>query len=94
MLVLVELIDDFVQTIHGESTCRVSSLVWCCVGSKGMSYGRLFSSNIDGSVSEWDLFDLKQKVILFYVVYFHILTSLALILMSILLSYSIMRIVT
>ncbi|XVF65997.1 hypothetical protein PTKIN_Ptkin09bG0295300 [Pterospermum kingtungense] len=51
-------------TIHGDSTCRVSSLVWCCVGSKGMSSGRLFSSNIDGSVSEWDLFDLKQKIVL------------------------------
>lgn len=27
-----------------------------------MPSGRLFSSSIDGSVSEWDLFDLKQKV--------------------------------
>ncbi|XWS09544.1 hypothetical protein CRYUN_Cryun40dG0093800 [Craigia yunnanensis] len=51
-------------TIHGDSTRRVSSLVWCCVGSKGMSSGRLFSSSIDGSVSEWDLFDLKQKIVL------------------------------
>ncbi|KAL1149214.1 hypothetical protein V6Z11_A10G177400 [Gossypium hirsutum] len=51
-------------TIHGDSTCRVSSLVWCCVGSKGPSPGRLFSSSIDGSVSEWDLFDLKQKIVL------------------------------
>ncbi|XWS22036.1 hypothetical protein CRYUN_Cryun29cG0000500 [Craigia yunnanensis] len=51
-------------TIHGDSTCRVSSLVWCCVGSKGLSCGRLFSSSIDGSVSEWDLFDLKQKILL------------------------------
>lgn len=24
--------------------------------------GRLLSSSIDGSISEWDLFDLKQKV--------------------------------
>ncbi|OMO73558.1 hypothetical protein CCACVL1_17232, partial [Corchorus capsularis] len=51
-------------TIHGDSTCRVSSLVWCRVGSKGLSAGRLFSSSIDGSVSEWDLFDLKQKIVL------------------------------
>ncbi|KAH1047374.1 hypothetical protein J1N35_038158 [Gossypium stocksii] len=51
-------------TIHGDSSCRVSSLVWCCVGSKGPSPGRLFSSSIDGSVSEWDLFDLKQKIVL------------------------------
>ncbi|EOY03190.1 hypothetical protein QUC31_017814 [Theobroma cacao] len=51
-------------TIHGDSTRRVSSLVWCCVGSKGLSSGRLFSSSIDGSVSEWDLFDLKQKIVL------------------------------
>ncbi|KAL4290096.1 hypothetical protein GQ457_14G002240 [Hibiscus cannabinus] len=51
-------------TIHGDSTCRVSSLVWCCVGSKGLSSGRLFSSSIDGSISEWDLFDLKQKIVL------------------------------
>ncbi|KAA3484359.1 U3 small nucleolar RNA-associated protein 4-like isoform X1 [Gossypium australe] len=50
-------------TIHGDSTCRVSSLVWCCVGSEGLSFGRLFSSSIDGSVSEWDLFNLKRKVI-------------------------------
>ncbi|XVE84287.1 hypothetical protein DITRI_Ditri17bG0000800 [Diplodiscus trichospermus] len=51
-------------TIHGDTSCRVSSLVWCCVGSKGLSSGRLFSSSIDGSVSEWDLFDLKQKIVL------------------------------
>ncbi|KAK8504495.1 hypothetical protein V6N12_017774 [Hibiscus sabdariffa] len=51
-------------TIHGDSTCRVSSLVWCCVGSKGLSSGRLFSSSIDGSVSEWDLFNLKHKIVL------------------------------
>ncbi|KAK8619322.1 hypothetical protein V6N13_133286 [Hibiscus sabdariffa] len=51
-------------TIHGDSTCRVSSLVWCCVGSKGLSSGRLFSSSIDGAISEWDLFDLKQKIVL------------------------------
>lgn len=28
----------------------------------GLPGGRLFSSSIDGSVSEWDLYDLKQKV--------------------------------
>ncbi|GMI93112.1 POPCORN [Hibiscus trionum] len=51
-------------TIHGDSTCRVSSLVWCRVGSKGLFSGRLFSSSIDGSVSEWDPCDLRQKVVL------------------------------
>ncbi|XVF71607.1 hypothetical protein PTKIN_Ptkin12aG0052300 [Pterospermum kingtungense] len=48
-------------TIHEDSTCRVSSLLWCHVGSKGLSFARLFS-NIDGSIFEWDLFDLKQKI--------------------------------
>ncbi|KAF2291090.1 hypothetical protein GH714_019827 [Hevea brasiliensis] len=51
-------------TIQGASNSRVSSLVWCRVGSKGMPCGRLFSSSIDGSVSEWDLFHLKQKTVL------------------------------
>jgi U3 small nucleolar RNA-associated protein 4 len=51
-----------VKTIHGDPNSRVSSLVWCRAGSKGLPCGRLFSSSIDGSVSEWDLFDLKQKV--------------------------------
>lgn len=51
-------------TIHGDPNSRVSSLVWCCSGSKAMPSGRLFSSSIDGSVSEWDLFDLKQKIVL------------------------------
>lgn len=50
------------QTISGDPTSRVSSLVWCCAGSKDKPYGRLFSSSIDGSISEWDLFDLTQKV--------------------------------
>ncbi|KAI7724817.1 hypothetical protein M8C21_021015 [Ambrosia artemisiifolia] len=40
--------------IEGDGNMRVSSLVWC--GS-----GRLFSSCIDGSVLEWDLFNLTQK---------------------------------
>ncbi|KAK6939734.1 hypothetical protein RJ641_029265 [Dillenia turbinata] len=51
-------------TIHGNPNSRVSSLVWCPTGSKGLQSGRIFSSSIDGSVSEWDLFDLKQMVVL------------------------------
>ncbi|GFY85961.1 transducin family protein [Actinidia rufa] len=51
-------------TIHGDSNSGVSSLVWCRSGSTGLPSGRLFSSSIDGSVSEWDLFDLKQKIAL------------------------------
>ncbi|OIT29293.1 PREDICTED: U3 small nucleolar RNA-associated protein 4 homolog [Nicotiana attenuata] len=52
-------------TIHGNPNSRVSSLVWCRSGSSGGSAaGRLFSSSIDGSVSEWDLFDLRQKIAL------------------------------
>ncbi|KAG8633354.1 hypothetical protein MANES_18G095200v8 [Manihot esculenta] len=51
-------------TIHGDHLSRVSSLVWCRVGLKGLPCGRLFSSSIDGSVSEWDLFHLKQKTVL------------------------------
>ncbi|KAK1405628.1 putative U3 small nucleolar RNA-associated protein 4 [Heracleum sosnowskyi] len=47
-------------TIHGDPNSRVSSLVWC--HSSGFeSFGRLFSSSIDGSISEWDLFELRQK---------------------------------
>lgn len=51
-------------TIHGNSDSRVSSLVWCRSSSAGSPLGRLFSSSIDGSVSEWDLYDLKQKIVL------------------------------
>ncbi|KAJ7966511.1 U3 small nucleolar RNA-associated protein 4 [Quillaja saponaria] len=51
-------------TIHGDPNSRVSSLIWCHGGAKGMSCGRLFSSSIDGSVSVWDLFHLKQKSVL------------------------------
>ncbi|KAI4337065.1 hypothetical protein L6164_015523 [Bauhinia variegata] len=51
-------------TIHGDPNTRVSSLTWCPGGSSGMPCGRLFSSNIDGSVSKWDLFHLKQKIAL------------------------------
>ncbi|KAF9606499.1 hypothetical protein IFM89_025774 [Coptis chinensis] len=50
-------------TIHGDSNSRVSSLVWCRSTSKDLPSGRLFSSSIDGSISEWDLFDLKQKLL-------------------------------
>lgn len=55
----------YAQTIHGDPNSRVSSLVWCQAGSRGLPCGRLFSSSIDGSVSEWDIFYLKQKVYLF-----------------------------
>ncbi|KAF6136645.1 hypothetical protein GIB67_016101 [Kingdonia uniflora] len=51
-------------TIHGDQNSRVSSLVWCRSSSKSMVSGRLLSSSIDGSISEWDLFDLKQKIVL------------------------------
>ncbi|KAL3505112.1 hypothetical protein ACH5RR_034953 [Cinchona calisaya] len=49
------------MTIHGNPNSRVSSLVWCRPGTEG---ARLLSSSIDGSISEWDLFDLKQKILL------------------------------
>ncbi|KAK4748340.1 hypothetical protein SAY87_014926 [Trapa incisa] len=45
------------MTIYGDPNCKVSSLAWS-------HSGRLFSSSIDGSVSEWDLFQLKQKTVL------------------------------
>ncbi|KAJ8773266.1 hypothetical protein K2173_028443 [Erythroxylum novogranatense] len=51
-------------TIQGDPNSRVSSLVWCKAGSRGLPCGRLFSSSIDGSVLEWDLFHLKQKSVL------------------------------
>ncbi|XP_058080716.1 WD repeat-containing protein PCN-like [Magnolia sinica] len=52
-------------TIQGNPDSRVSSLVWCRPNSKSTApTGRLFSSSIDGSVSEWDLFLLKQKLVL------------------------------
>lgn len=51
-------------TIHGDPNSRVSSLVWCQSGPRGGSLGRLLSSSIDGSISEWDLFDLRQKEVL------------------------------
>ncbi|KFK32171.1 hypothetical protein AALP_AA6G206900 [Arabis alpina] len=51
-------------TIHGDPNSRISSLAWCRAGSNGLPSGRLFSSSIDGTISEWDLFDLKQKIVL------------------------------
>ncbi|KAL8172058.1 hypothetical protein V2J09_023862 [Rumex salicifolius] len=53
-------------TIYGDPSpeARISSLVWCRSGLNGESSGRLFSSSIDGSISEWDLYHLEQKVIL------------------------------
>ncbi|OIW20872.1 hypothetical protein TanjilG_24950 [Lupinus angustifolius] len=52
-------------TIHGDPDKRVSSLIWCPDGSNDdNSCGRLFSSNVDGSVSKWDLFHLKQMTVL------------------------------
>ncbi|KAK4428676.1 WD repeat-containing protein PCN [Sesamum alatum] len=51
--------------IHGDPNSRVSSLVWCQFGARGGStVGRLFSSSINGSVSEWDVLSLKQKAVL------------------------------
>jgi WD40 repeat protein len=46
------------QTIQGSTEPRVTSLVWVPTGAGG----RLLSSSVDGSVAEWDLFNLKQKV--------------------------------
>ncbi|XP_028806860.1 WD repeat-containing protein PCN isoform X2 [Neltuma alba] len=51
-------------TIHGDPNVRVSSLIWCHGGSQEMAFGRLFSSNIDGSVCKWDLSHLSQKTVL------------------------------
>ncbi|ONK63970.1 uncharacterized protein A4U43_C07F20780 [Asparagus officinalis] len=44
------------DTIQGNPRSRLSSLIWC--------RSRLLSSSIDGSVSEWDLFSLQQKIVL------------------------------
>ncbi|XP_008778520.1 WD repeat-containing protein PCN-like isoform X1 [Phoenix dactylifera] len=51
-------------TIQGDPISRVSSLVWCRPSSKSGGPGRLLSSSIDGSISEWDLFGLQQKIVL------------------------------
>ncbi|ESW32921.1 hypothetical protein PHAVU_001G028900 [Phaseolus vulgaris] len=48
-------------TIHGNPNGRVTSLIWCPGGVDG---SRLFSSNVDGTVSRWDLFHLKQETVL------------------------------
>ncbi|KAI3465249.1 hypothetical protein Pfo_021912 [Paulownia fortunei] len=51
--------------IHGDPNSRVSSLVWCRSGPRGgLPGGRLFSSSIDGSVSEWDVLNMRQKMVL------------------------------
>uniref|UniRef100_A0A7N0U9R0 Uncharacterized protein n=1 Tax=Kalanchoe fedtschenkoi TaxID=63787 RepID=A0A7N0U9R0_KALFE len=52
-----------ILTIHGDPKAKISSLAWCRA-SKHIPSGRLFSSSLDGSVYEWDLFDLKQKIVL------------------------------
>ncbi|XP_020395732.1 nicastrin [Zea mays] len=49
-------------TIQGNDESRVTSLVWGRRG--GEATGRLLSSNVDGSVCEWDLFYLQQKIVL------------------------------
>ncbi|XP_072979529.1 WD repeat-containing protein PCN-like [Typha angustifolia] len=51
-------------TIQGDPSSRVSSLVWCRPTSNGVGPGRLLSSSIDGSISEWDIYSLKQKIVL------------------------------
>ncbi|KAJ6799663.1 U3 small nucleolar RNA-associated protein 4-like protein [Iris pallida] len=48
-------------TVQGNPSARVSSLVWFR-SRTGSGPGRLLSSSIDGSISEWDLFSLQQKV--------------------------------
>ncbi|XP_051149862.1 WD repeat-containing protein PCN-like [Andrographis paniculata] len=50
--------------IHGDPNSRVSSLVWCRSGPRGRPLDKLLSSDIDGSISEWDLLDLRQKTVL------------------------------
>ncbi|PKA55771.1 Guanine nucleotide-binding protein subunit beta-like protein B [Apostasia shenzhenica] len=50
-------------TIHGNPSSRVSSMVWLPCSSESGGRGRLLSSSIDGSVSEWDLSSLQQKVL-------------------------------
>ena len=52
------------QTIQGNAESMVTSLVWGRSGGGGAA-GRLLSSSVDGSVSEWDLFHLQQKVVPF-----------------------------
>ncbi|CAM0876068.1 unnamed protein product [Alopecurus aequalis] len=47
-------------TIQGSEESRVTSVVWV----PNAAGGRLLSSSIDGSVAEWDLFNLQQKTVL------------------------------
>ncbi|KAJ0967085.1 hypothetical protein J5N97_024002 [Dioscorea zingiberensis] len=49
--------------IQGDSSSRVSSLVWCRFSPRSARAGRLLSSSIDGSISEWDLFSLQRKIL-------------------------------
>ncbi|KAI3849570.1 hypothetical protein MKW92_028189 [Papaver armeniacum] len=65
-------------TIHGDPNSRVTSLVWCRSNCKTKPDGRLLSSSIDGSISEWDLFHLKQKVLIFLICFGVFCTSLVL----------------
>lgn len=48
----------------------MTSLVWCGRTTKDSNCGLILSSNVDGTVSQWDLFLLKQKVIYFSVYHF------------------------
>ncbi|KAJ8624161.1 hypothetical protein MRB53_032691 [Persea americana] len=49
---------DFLHQRRCVAACRLSRRLPC---SKSNPSSRLFSSSIDGSISEWDLFSLKQK---------------------------------
>ncbi|CAL9110435.1 unnamed protein product [Musa textilis] len=51
-------------TVQGDPFSRVSSLVWCRPSSTISGPGRLLSSSINGSISEWDLYSLNQKILL------------------------------
>uniref|UniRef100_A0A1D1Z8K6 Cirhin n=2 Tax=Anthurium amnicola TaxID=1678845 RepID=A0A1D1Z8K6_9ARAE len=50
-------------TIQGDPSSRVSSLAWLRSSSRSEGPGRLLSSSLDGSLSEWDLFSLRREVI-------------------------------
>ncbi|XP_078441762.1 WD repeat-containing protein PCN-like [Wolffia australiana] len=54
-------------TIQGDPKSRVSSLLWFRRSLRSSVPDRLISSSLDGSVSEWDIFSLQQKVILDYI---------------------------
>ncbi|WOK98379.1 U3 small nucleolar RNA-associated protein [Canna indica] len=51
-------------TVQGVSSSRVSSMVWYRASSRSSAHGSLLSSSIDGSISEWDLYSLSQKIVL------------------------------